>query len=1687
MKKHIHINFAEILQRTICLVLASVMLCNLTVEAMPKPESSAVRQQIAAEIEKQVSSQKNPKETLQFLNKQLKQAFVEDTNSNTPSAANEEFQELQRVQSFAEFKQEYDKQADAVYQQELKALEKEYEQQVASVKEAVAGMRAQARQEAGAADAQLAIYEASLYDQQDQILNQYKEELAQAKEQLQNEVTKYKNNVKKAHAEYKQEFEKVQQEAAGELINALHEIVITATNAHKDVFGYGKGPRLEDADRTKQDRKVADEEFFSIIGILSSMKDKDKIFANTDLVYIRDTFLGKFIKSGACGTHQETHYDPNADYNVSAYAPMGGSPSAAKMFAVQSAKRYTVELNNEEACNLALSSLIPFANLNGSSSRISNFIKSHVEYGSFGSVLLVGAKAILMTSDRERMATFAALVNSAVARENKARQGSWTDVLDYMTLEGISRAFMDATKKGPYGKDNVVLAASQGSGQPNVWEDVAQMLSDEMKAGNTSAKNILKSAIDQCVLDVKDDKQVLRCQGIYPFLLGVLEYAPELAETLKVNPFPNHPLRAGDTFTSDGHVRYVSEEEASQHRKWVAEHDILKKYTKAELLGMHFFNNIFAGQTAEDKYRIDNIIVASSILNPQKRMHYYTKTGAKYQSITNKVNLSVMMTALTSYFDFLISLYLIVDLGVGLVKIGGTLKSLASIKDVRKIIVSFKLMPTVGLGKGVKILRAFEAAKLSPQILVKMNKWNKRIKKFRTFKTNALVTFRDAFAVQYTFKPFLPKTNLAAPISKATANYVATAAKANGLRPITTRIGVANNAGIHAPHNMAKGISYLAQSAAGAGNLAAGARTLDPIAKLKLTDLKLDAKSLIAKNTVESKGATDLNIEGITVKYFGDIVNKDGQKVRELKDVTKLGVKDGVLYVNDEMLKTFKAYVSLDQVETLASIAKANGIPFEFEGVWVRLLKEADLPGTVKASSGADKVQMVVGEANRGGKRKTLLQKHAELNEKMAGFNREVVTVPLYDQTGTQQILAVGLNPGYKEQAALLKKLAPEAVNAPKQNKLFAKLKGKFSKKGKEAAQAQAAADVAAPQAKLLLKDGKIYMLEGEKLVLLDEYKAVGIPKTVFSYVGDVKKNGEKGVNFLNQLFAMNAGKAGGVTLYQTKDKLAVPMLINMLSYSASASALTMTLENQGWSAVESTAVGLGLPYISAILAPFLAPLVMRFGARSVLMYSMGLALTSLSFAMGSGWDGHGFQIDPKTGKQRGKEWVLFLNAVLTGMAATGVRASSNALLKAYETCENSMVKSMAFKSIGGMLTTLVPVVAHYWHHGTWSKEVPNKDDKVDFSAAYWVLAGATLAAMIGLYARFPKRPGMSAVKETADAAEAAKKESYIKQAWGTLTPKKLLPYVGGITLMSSLEGYIYFKGINALYRDEVNSWGASETNAKAISSLFTAIPQVFWRLGGIGKKVRWGKRTSNFGEGIFMSVLASSAGAGLFLIPSTGNKAADIPLGLLSGLLIGSGTANIFQYTQKLTWARADALKIERPMATTVFSMGNLGLALPLIPSVYAQKLKEEDHSRKDLDSTRDSSWIPLIFYGLGAAWVLKAEAFPMGVIGRLRQMGELPKASSLATKAAELRLLNAANWGRRVSQYRSGSLLKGTTGAVEGGFVGGTVTNSDVSNNPYAKLRLLPAAQNVLQERDLLQEMEQEDLEEPVLQGAN
>ena len=81
-----------------------------------------------------------------------------------------------------------------------------------------------------------------------------------------------------------------------------------------------------------------------------------------------------------------------------------------------------------------------------------------------------------------------------------------------------------------------------------------------------------------------------------------------------------------------------------------------------------------------------------------------------------------------------------------------------------------------------------------------------------------------------------------------------------------------------------------------------------------------------------------------------------------------------------------------------------------------------------------------------------------------------------------------------------------------------------------------------------------------------------------------------KATKFLNQLFALGGAEGkGGLILCQTKDKLGFAKMLNVLSYSAASSALMMTLEADVGPFI-STAVGLGLPYISAFLAPILAP-----------------------------------------------------------------------------------------------------------------------------------------------------------------------------------------------------------------------------------------------------------------------------------------------------------------------------------------------------------------------------------------------------------------------------------------------------------------------------------------------------------------
>ena len=1704
MKKHITVGVVELFQRTICLVLAFVMLCDLTAQAMPKPDHATLQKHVEETINEQIISQRNPVDTLKFINEQLVKAFAEDEHNVNEQDVDSAF----KKQTQEDFTKGYEKAAQDAYKKELSQLELSYNEQIASIKASAAEAYALAQQEtsdeAGEIDLQaslrLGLYKASLDDEQEKALAQLKEGFEQAKVQLKNDVNTYLKNKDDAYQEYVGEYEQLQQDVRQAINKQLNQLLKEAVSAHKEAQ-----PKHMEADKLAG-VKTANDEFLSIVTILSSLQDKEIIFQGADVPYIQKV-LKSYIPLNACATKQVTEYDYSGNYEP--VAAIGGSPSAAKMFETQSRKKYKVEMVKPATCEKALSLLIPYGNVNGSASFIYDFVKSHYESASFGYVLLFGTRSLLLTRDTNRMDVLKKIVTEAIDKEQKARRsetGTWKDAFNFMEvfmLEYWTRQVFAATENGPYAAHNVVASGNQGRGEPQVWEDFAQILAKEMRAGNTKAKEILELAVKQCRLTAnKAGEQYLHCNGIYPFLLGVLKFAPELAESLPADSFPSMPTKAGDYMDKYGNVTHVTEADAKRNREWVKSHDILNQMTKAEVLAMEFYYKIFDGQSIEDKMRIDNMIANSSALNKHHKMLSYDVGSDRYTSINRKINSALVATTLSSYFDFLISIVLLFDfVAAGLVKIGNLLKTIFKAKTIRSLLISFKLLPNVGLGKGVRMIRAFESAGLNPQILVKLNAWPKAVKNIRRFKTKTINNFRNVYAVKYVFKPYVKPSVFVAEQMKSGVLVV---------QPTVPAVTVAGAApAIVEPHNMIKSIDFLAAKKTPQGK-----------------------KSEIFPWNTKEKTAAKLNTDDLTVKYYGPMVEEDGVAIKRLQNINELGVKDGLLYINGQMAKTFKAYLPMDQLEALSALAKENGFDFNFKGVWVRLLKKADMPAEARPWAEVKNIatpsrrvsgriksvgntpvpadEMVL-PAQVGPGKGFFSRKKAELSkfsEKRAAFDANVITVPLYDETGMHQILAVGFNSGYKDQLALLKKLAPAELKAAKEAKTFNKIKAKLFKKGKSA-------EEPVPTAKLLYKDGKIYLQEGEQLTHLKQYEGLGLPKTMFTNVADAKKGTDMpaAVNFFNKLFTLGAkdGK-GGVTLCATKNKLVFPMMVNALSYSASASALTMTLPGH----LFSTAVGLGLPYISAVAAPVLAPFVDRFGARAVLMASMGLAAVSLGTMFFLGWNGNGLKDkgtkDPITGdiKLPTKDlWLLGINAFLTGLAATGVRASSNALLKAYETCPSSMVTSMVFKSAGALLTTLLPFI-HYFCVG-------QDENKVwDFSSAYWFMGGLTLISMAGIRLRFPKKEN-TAAKITAKS---------IKESFGYIKPSltgkagPLAKHVFGITLMSSLEGYIYFKAISAVFRDyfkEEN--GMSSTPAKLCAAVATAVPQVFLRIGRFGGKSI--KRQSAFNLGVANSAALALTGGLIYLIPAE-DRTTDLVKGVIGGILVGLGTANIFQYVQKLALNRAKAVGIETAQATTVYSMGNLGLALPLIPAALASYLKAEKNY-PELEANQTVSWIPFAFYLGGLGLLSSAE----GIWSKAAQMvksgwpaAQAKMKVALGSAMGQLKLINPAKIGRQVKQigintisatkdlhfqnadmfnigkatmtdFSRGRTFKAGKVTGKGGFVGGEATKSEVGEDPYSKLRLLPTEQ-AAQEEPALQEVqkaEEEVLEEslePALERA-
>ena len=238
--------------------------------------------------------------------------------------------------------------------------------------------------------------------------------------------------------------------------------------------------------------------FVSILFFLSSIKSP-QINSNQFITGENKKFILKFlqnnfsVESNACASGYKTRYKSN--YQYGSVRGIGGSPSAGLIFENSDSKETYLHVENQEKCDLALSSMLPFANLNGNGYALTNFIRQYYKQPLFGSMLEITVKSLLLTNNNGEEA-LTKFIDESIQLENDARDGVgrdfWDKVwngLDWFTLEGIAK---NVSYDGQFCNHNLCSSANAGADRASAWEEVAYMLAD------TGKTNLLKKAVDQC-------------------------------------------------------------------------------------------------------------------------------------------------------------------------------------------------------------------------------------------------------------------------------------------------------------------------------------------------------------------------------------------------------------------------------------------------------------------------------------------------------------------------------------------------------------------------------------------------------------------------------------------------------------------------------------------------------------------------------------------------------------------------------------------------------------------------------------------------------------------------------------------------------------------------------------------------------------------------------------------------------------------------------------------------------------------------------------------------------------------------------------------------------------------------------------------------------------------------------------
>ena len=1589
-------------KKALCLSLAFVLFFNLSAQAfLPSlVVSEEISASIKEDLEKAVAPTLSPKEFLSDLNETLNKAITESDKDTSSNNSNEAIPAKKTKEVFtSEYKEavykQYKKHIQEVNEEAQKALEEFDKIAAEEIERQTANLLNQPSEKATENDlfAQPSPFQSSSFQTSDIALAKVKKDLKNRTEDKKEEKessivnltpkapnplaidTKIKLNLdpeltaNKTYEEYKmsQEAKAIKQKQSTErsqrIANAIAELktaiekqrglytqevadwknqaLIKLDEEQKKVLNdvsyhykqYSEAYDKEEAALRKQEvayykdlvhkavenfKKTdlkdieSQRNFINIITILSSIKEKrlnrHQFIVGEDKQFIRNYLYGKFSEKnmGACQGTNITTYEDNVDYgSCTSLAAGGGSVSAARMFECQSNKKVEFKLSSEDDCNLALSAMLPYANIDGDGYAFTNFIRNYWDAPMFGQILPMVVKSALLTNYRGEEA-LSKFITDAISKENTKRNsnnGFW-ETMNLFTLEGFSNNFMH---DGKYCEHNLCASADTGYDSPNAWEEVAHMLADANKT------NILKKVTAECkiVTDEKNNGQNLKCGGIYPLLFGTLLYKPELANSLQgKRPFVETP---GQTMNQYGHIEMITQEKANNNKKLNDKQDLLKRYGKAELMMAYLIYQNFEDVHPANKMRMINEVSKVKLLNPKGRIKGYDKNSDIYKKSLNKYNIKQVVWGVTSYADILIAIVATKDLvkiiGLGILKI-------RNVVTFMKVLRNFKNVP-LSFTKSVKIANALKAKGIGIEYIKKVNK----LRQFA--KAPVKVTKSTVIARLGEESQALIGSVSGRIIGVKNGVLVGTQ---EVLRPVSKAYNSSSTfrqtplGGIYSTH--ANNLPIAEQRAKA---------VLEPAAKrLSFRETLSAAWAWINPYIKADKGNINLNTENITLQIF----DKKGNPVT----IEKITVEDGVLYINGEMFKTFKACLPEEQLDIINQLVAKHNIELGIKGLYVKPRWKDYKPSFF---------------------------------EKFKSKNTVSEMVDVYDETG-KVIMQIGLDRAHAPDAALLERLGIKELP----RKVF-KATGNLTEN--------------THKAKLVYFDNALYIEEGVNLAKLENLEGFSIPKTAIFNATRAKQDA-----FLTELFSM-PGKASSnkppLKFSITRDKVMPIYLTNILSYSAASSGLLLTLEQEPFNFTpgQSLLVGLALPYITSFVTPIFAPLVSKFGARRFLNYSLGTAALGLGIAVASGYYGQStYQTDKKgrvlmdsegnklfkTKDQLLPTWPLYITSSLTGIASSGVRASSNVILKGYEVSKATLTKSMLFKNIGGLSFTLIPFLANSFAGGIHNEklgiDIEGTGKFKDFSFTYPIILGATLATMGIIRLRMPKLavPGYRLRYAKAD----------FSRPWKLLTNPKIWPYVGGMILASSLEGYVLFKGVSTFAREMLHDPHHTpdykddnfleRENAKFLAALVTAVPQLALRW--------WSPRKAFYGRGLFNSALLATVGTGLLLLPSDDKSiAANAALGVASALMVGFGTANAFQYSQKLIISQADLLTTipnARRDAQILYSMSNLGLAMPFFFGMDATRRKEK-FGESEVDATRHTFHWPLICYALGMGMIAGAE----------------------------------------------------------------------------------------------------------------